>query len=176
MKVVGCARCGGDHDVTPRKLVQPFAPPECAPVVWTHWAPCPTNGDPIMVIVGDDVAAREDDGLTGSKRFENALPIVYQVFCERRAAPAKAEGRAGSTYLEEVAAFESTVREFYGKWKPQADGRPFVDVVFDSLPGPDGCHFVELEDENGCGISFGEWVERGQRGVASFWALRIPRW
>jgi hypothetical protein len=44
-----CARCGGDHDqVRFQRMARAFAPPEAAPIVWQHWAPCPTNGDPIM--------------------------------------------------------------------------------------------------------------------------------
>jgi hypothetical protein len=45
-----CARCGGDHDkLEARPLAQPFAPSEAVGTTWTHWATCPTNGDPIMV-------------------------------------------------------------------------------------------------------------------------------
>jgi hypothetical protein len=46
----------------------------------------------------------------------------------------------------------------------------YVDIVFDKLPGPDGCRFIEVEDSDGRGISLGEWVERPD-GLA---ALRIP--
>lgn len=46
----------------------------------------------------------------------------------------------------------------------------FVDIVFDGPPGPVTGRFVEVEDESGASISFGEWVERDD----GFWALRIP--
>jgi len=38
-----CARCGGDHDEMKfTRLSHPSAE-------WTHWAPCPTNGEPLML-------------------------------------------------------------------------------------------------------------------------------
>lgn len=48
-----CARCGENHDkVEVRKFaLYGFAPKEAHPLVWTHWAPCPTNGDPILFII-----------------------------------------------------------------------------------------------------------------------------
>lgn len=47
--VINCARCGGSHSqVVFRPLARPFAPVEAAPIVWERWAPCPTNGDPIL--------------------------------------------------------------------------------------------------------------------------------
>lgn len=53
--VIRCARCGQDHEgIEPRKLARAFAPPEAAPMVWSHWAPCPTNGDPIMFVIPDN--------------------------------------------------------------------------------------------------------------------------
>lgn len=46
-KIIHCARCGGDHENVDTK---PFAQPFRLGVdTWTHWAPCPTNGDPILV-------------------------------------------------------------------------------------------------------------------------------
>ncbi|MFL5312237.1 MAG: hypothetical protein ACJ79H_17530 [Myxococcales bacterium] len=46
--VVHCARCGGDHpDLTFKPLTIPIelGPPGGL----THWAPCPTNGEPILM-------------------------------------------------------------------------------------------------------------------------------
>ena len=40
-----CARCGGEHD---RLILRPMANAD-----WTHWAMCPTLGQPIMVNVSD---------------------------------------------------------------------------------------------------------------------------
>ncbi len=111
MKIRNCSRCGGDHDnVETMELAQPFAPPECAPIVWTRWAPCPTNGQPIMVAVTEDADIGAEIP-SGEESFAAALPVVYQVFCERRV-------DARDSGLTELSAFESTVREFFGKWKP----------------------------------------------------------
>jgi hypothetical protein len=48
--VVGCARChgGGHEDVRWEPLTHPA---ETGDVTFTHWAPCPTNGQPILVAV-----------------------------------------------------------------------------------------------------------------------------
>lgn len=55
--IKGCARCGGDHgEVIASKLSIPFAPPEARPVVWTHWFPCPSNGEPVLLVVTDENA------------------------------------------------------------------------------------------------------------------------
>jgi len=35
-----------------------------------------------------------------------------------------------------------------------------IRIVFDKLPGPQGCTFIEVEDETGKSISVGEWVNR----------------
>jgi hypothetical protein len=44
--VVGCARCGKDH----KKIVaHPFARPPSG--AWTHFAPCPETGEPVLVRV-----------------------------------------------------------------------------------------------------------------------------
>lgn len=106
MKITNCSRCGGDHDdLEALELAIPFAPPECAPITWTHWAPCPTNGQPIMVSVRDE-ADLSTEIPSGEEVFANAIPVVYQVFRERR------------YVVSEQSAFESTVREFFGKWRP----------------------------------------------------------
>lgn len=45
-----CARCYGDHvDVEAREMCRPFAPAEAGGVAWTHWFPCPYNGEPVLV-------------------------------------------------------------------------------------------------------------------------------
>ena len=42
-RIVGCARCGQTHrDLSFHKLARP-----CGDL--THWAPCPTNGEPILM-------------------------------------------------------------------------------------------------------------------------------
>lgn len=44
-----------------------------------------------------------------------------------------------------------------------------IDIVFDGPPGPTAGRFVEVEDDSGKSISFGEWIERDD----GYWALRI---
>jgi hypothetical protein len=44
-----------------------------------------------------------------------------------------------------------------------------VVIRFDSMPGPDGCKFIEVEDAHGNGLSFGEWEQDGDTVV-----LRLP--
>jgi hypothetical protein len=60
--VRSCARCSGDHvGILARPLTIPFAPAEAAPLIWTHWAPCPVNGEPILVMgTPDEVTASPD--------------------------------------------------------------------------------------------------------------------
>lgn len=49
--IVDCVRCGGFHrELEAKPLTKPFAPEEAFPVVWTHWATCPTNLEPIMIV------------------------------------------------------------------------------------------------------------------------------
>ena len=44
----GCARCGQNH----RKLTfTPLTHPIEAVEAWTHWCPCPTNGEPILLTI-----------------------------------------------------------------------------------------------------------------------------
>ncbi len=46
----------------------------------------------------------------------------------------------------------------------------YIDIVFDKLPGPNGCIFIEVENDTGKSIRIGEWVERED----GFAVLRIP--
>jgi hypothetical protein len=50
----GCARCHGEghENLWFHRLTHPV---EIAPdTAFTHWAPCPTNGEPIMLVVSPD--------------------------------------------------------------------------------------------------------------------------
>jgi hypothetical protein len=52
VRINACSRCGEDHEhVVAKPMARPFAPPEAGVLAWTHWAPCPTNGDPILLMV-----------------------------------------------------------------------------------------------------------------------------
>lgn len=44
-----------------------------------------------------------------------------------------------------------------------------IDIVFDGPSGPESGRFIEVEDDAGKGMKFGEWVHR-QDG---YWVLRI---
>lgn len=49
-----CARCGEDgprHPDGPKFLFRRFTHPieDADGTVWTHWAPCPVNGDPVLL-------------------------------------------------------------------------------------------------------------------------------
>ncbi len=55
--IVNCARCGSNHDdLDFAELEVLFAPPEANGKTWTHWAPCPTNGQPIMLMTDAEPA------------------------------------------------------------------------------------------------------------------------
>lgn len=48
VELYGCARCGRVH---PELVFEPLTNPvalDCEPSL-THWAPCPTNGEPILM-------------------------------------------------------------------------------------------------------------------------------
>jgi hypothetical protein len=47
----------------------------------------------------------------------------------------------------------------------------YVDIVFSGPPGHEDPRFIEVEDDRGQSISFGEWVERPD----GYWALRIRK-
>lgn len=47
----------------------------------------------------------------------------------------------------------------------------YVDILFDGPPAHESGRFVEVEDEEGKGLSFGEWIQRDD----GYWVLRIPR-
>lgn len=51
--ITGCARCGGDHEATFKPLTNPIVTTE---VTFQWWAPCPVNGEPIVMCQVDDVS------------------------------------------------------------------------------------------------------------------------
>jgi len=60
-KIKNCARCGQSHEVRFKKLTRPMQ--EAGN---THWAPCPTNGEPIMMrIVTVEEDKCSDGGCSG---------------------------------------------------------------------------------------------------------------
>lgn len=61
VSISNCARCGEAHDeLEARTFARPFAPAEAAPITWTHWVPCPTNGDPILITCSPRADGRRD--------------------------------------------------------------------------------------------------------------------
>jgi hypothetical protein len=47
-----CARCGNDHTgIEWLKLTVPIEDDDGT--VWAYWAPCPTNGEPILMKVSE---------------------------------------------------------------------------------------------------------------------------
>jgi hypothetical protein len=54
--VARCSRCGDDHEqVTFQPMARPVERDD--EVIATHWAPCPGNGDPILLSALTDAAA-----------------------------------------------------------------------------------------------------------------------
>lgn len=51
-KIGNCARCDGTHEnLVATRLTRPVLEDEPSEfVLYTHWAPCPTNGEPILVL------------------------------------------------------------------------------------------------------------------------------
>ncbi len=50
-----------------------------------------------------------------------------------------------------------------------SESKQYIDIVFDGPPSHESGRFVEVENEQGKSIRFGEWVERKD----GYWALRI---
>lgn len=49
-KLENCARCGGTHlDLTFKLLTQPVHSDDDGGAAYTHWATCPTNGEPVLM-------------------------------------------------------------------------------------------------------------------------------
>ena len=78
-------------------------------------------------------------------------------------------GPAGCEY--ETCPILAEMREKGSAMEQEEDGNKYIDIVFDGPPANESGRFIEVEDENGHGLSFGEWVERPD----GYWALRIRR-
>lgn len=63
--------------------------------------------------------------------------------------------------------------EYCQATKEYEDSLPkHIDIVFDGPPSHEGGRFVEVENDGGHSIRFGEWVKRDD----GYWALRFnPR-
>jgi hypothetical protein len=58
-KFINCARCGLTHEMLDfKELAQPVLDPNITArevALYTHWAPCPTNGEPILLVESQSV-------------------------------------------------------------------------------------------------------------------------
>lgn len=51
-----------------------------------------------------------------------------------------------------------------------------IDLIFTGPPGPEGCEFVEIQDDQGRSIKIGEWAPHPQvegQVPDGWWRLRI---
>lgn len=72
LNVKSCARCGLDHqNLVLMELRQPMAPEDAPGVSWTHWAKCPTSGEPIMVRTSPATTGTAD----GNQRHDVPTPV-----------------------------------------------------------------------------------------------------
>lgn len=118
--IQGCNRCGQDHlEVDATKLDNPFSPPEAGGITWTHWAPCPKNGQPILFVLTSDVekSGTASDLPSGSTQFEDVIEWCYWRFDSLRAGTAPDRKEAGLGPQEERDAYKAVMRAFYGKWR-----------------------------------------------------------
>jgi hypothetical protein len=56
--LTNCARCGGDHvdpPLTWRKFTRPVRDAQLGD--FTYWATCPTTGDPVLLLVKDELTS-----------------------------------------------------------------------------------------------------------------------
>ena len=53
------------------------------------------------------------------------------------------------------------------------ENEQYAHIVFDGPPGPVPQLFVDVEDEAGASIAYGEWIEHPTS--EGFWVLRVPR-
>lgn len=138
MKIKNCARCGGDHDeVESSVLEHPFMPPEAGGIAWTHWAPCPVNGQPILFVLDAGNDPRGADGrlddvpdpVNGTDAFEGVLEWCYWRFDSLRAGTALDRKEAGLGPQAERDAYKAVLRAFYAKWRlAPPDSEPTVAI------------------------------------------------
>lgn len=59
-RLVGCARCHGEghDDITFKPLKHPVS--QDGKVRYTHWAPCPTTGEPILMLTSTQPESAPD--------------------------------------------------------------------------------------------------------------------
>lgn len=77
-----CSRCGESHDeLEAIQLAQAMAPPECAPLKWTHYAMCPNGCGPIMLACFDNPST--DGAIKAPRTAAFASPSLCERFGAR---------------------------------------------------------------------------------------------
>lgn len=66
-----------------------------------------------------------------------------------------AAGVEAARLLFELEKYDDRVQQWF-----RTKDVPFVDIVFDRLPGPVSPRFIDVEDPDGASVSFGEWETR----------------
>lgn len=101
-RVSECARCGEVHDeLTATAFERPVDVPEAGGVLWTHWATCPTTGDPILVATSDAPLPRlTDDVVEGLKRFADVADTEGQICLEETSCDVHRAELAAAAWLE----------------------------------------------------------------------------
>lgn len=51
--IESCARCGGNHEQSVWFFKFTYPIQDSNGTLWTHWAVCPTNGEPILAKIGE---------------------------------------------------------------------------------------------------------------------------
>lgn len=70
IEIINCARCGGTHKLMQRPLTNPTGR-------YNLWAPCPTNGEPIMLLTfKTEVSAQARELLERIQGLERELAAL----------------------------------------------------------------------------------------------------
>jgi hypothetical protein len=73
-------------------------------------------------------------------------------------------------YLSARAALVGQIERQGWRAPARAPATSYVDIVFDGPPDPEPPGFVEVEDDEGRSIRYGQWIQRDD----GEWALRMP--
>jgi hypothetical protein len=76
--------------------------------------------------------------------------------------------RVHADHVRQYAAFTEAVAMLGAK---NTRSSKYIDIVFEGGPGPVPPRFVEVEDDQGHSINYGQWVKRED----GYWVLRIER-
>jgi hypothetical protein len=82
---------------------------------------------------------------------------------------------ARDAYLSARAALVGQIERQGWRAPARAPATSHVDIVFTGPPGPESPGFVEVEDDQGRSIRYGEWLQRDD-GVGAAGACRLIQW